>query len=66
MITKMGSLFDKSIEGIKHKKFPIFSVQFHPEASPGPTDTTYLFDKFYLQVIEFLNHNMIRMIHVTI
>ena len=41
------SLFDNSIEGIEHKKLPIFSVQFHPEASPGPTDTTYLFDKFF-------------------
>ena len=49
------SLFDKSIEGIKHKKLPIFSVQFHPEASPGPTDTTYLFDKFYKLCLKYHN-----------
>ena len=49
------SLFDQSIEGIQHKKYPIFSVQFHPEASPGPTDTTYLFDKFYDYCLEFYN-----------
>jgi len=40
------SLFDDSIEGIKIKNKPIFSVQFHPEASPGPQDTQYLFDQF--------------------
>jgi len=40
------SLFDKSIEGIKLKNKPIFSVQYHPEASPGPQDSKYLFSKF--------------------
>ena len=40
------SLFDKSIEGFKHKVLPIFSVQYHPEASPGPTDSSYLFQEF--------------------
>jgi carbamoyl-phosphate synthase small subunit len=40
------SLFDGSVEGIKHKTLPIFSVQYHPEASPGPHDSQYLFDKF--------------------
>ena len=40
------SLFDHSIEGIKIKNKPIFSVQFHPEASPGPQDTQYLFSQF--------------------
>jgi carbamoyl-phosphate synthase small subunit len=29
-----------------HKKIPLFSVQYHPEASPGPHDATYLFDRF--------------------
>ena len=41
------SLFDGTNEGIKHKKLPIFSVQYHPEASPGPHDSHYLFKQFY-------------------
>jgi carbamoyl-phosphate synthase small subunit len=40
------NLNDKTIEGIEHEKLPIFSVQFHPEASPGPHDSYGLFDKF--------------------
>jgi len=41
------SLFDGSNEGIRHKTLPIFSVQYHPEASPGPHDSLYLFKDFY-------------------
>ncbi|OGH59494.1 MAG: carbamoyl phosphate synthase small subunit [Candidatus Magasanikbacteria bacterium RIFCSPHIGHO2_01_FULL_33_34] len=41
------NLNDNSVEGISHKTLPFFSVQFHPEASPGPTDTKWLFEKFY-------------------
>jgi carbamoyl-phosphate synthase small subunit len=37
---------DDSVEGIAHKSKPFFAVQWHPEASPGPTDTQFLFDKF--------------------
>lgn len=37
---------DNTVEGIAHKSLPIFSVQYHPEANPGPQDSTYLFDKF--------------------
>ena len=40
------NLNDNTIEGIKHKTFPIFSVQYHPEASPGPHDSDYLFKNF--------------------
>lgn len=40
------SLFDKTNEGIRHKTKPAFSVQYHPEASPGPQDSHYLFGRF--------------------
>jgi len=40
------NLNDNTLEGIKHKKLPIFSVQFHPEAGPGPHDARYMFDEF--------------------
>ena len=37
---------DGSVEGMRHKELPIFSVQYHPEARPGPTDTGFLFDDY--------------------
>lgn len=37
---------DKTVEGIQHKFLPLQSVQFHPEAHPGPSDTAYIFDEF--------------------
>lgn len=40
------SVNDQTVEGVRHKTLPIFSVQYHPEASPGPDDSTYLFDEF--------------------
>src|SRR3989339_269009 len=40
------NLNDKTSEGLEHKKYNLFSVQYHPEASPGPHDASYLFDKF--------------------
>ncbi len=49
---------DKTNEGIKHKSLPFFSVQFHPEATPGPTDTTWLFDYFLDQVAKYKGQSL--------
>jgi carbamoyl-phosphate synthase small subunit len=40
------NLNDQTIEGMAHRKYPIFSIQYHPEASPGPHDSRYLFQRF--------------------
>lgn len=40
------NLNDQTVEGIRHKKYPVSSVQYHPEASPGPQDSSYLFQDF--------------------
>ena len=47
------NLNDNSIAGIKHKTSPYASVQFHPEANPGPVDTSYLFKSFFEDVVNY-------------
>jgi carbamoyl-phosphate synthase small subunit len=46
------SLFDGSVEGFKVKDMPAFAVQYHPEASPGPRDSRYLFERFVKMMAE--------------
>jgi len=47
------SLFDNSIEGLKLMNKPVFSVQYHPEANPGPQDSKYLFNDFIKEVKKY-------------
>ena len=44
------ALNDGTVEGLKHKEFDAFTVQYHPEASPGPEDANYLFDQFITMI----------------
>jgi carbamoyl-phosphate synthase small subunit len=44
------NLNDDTVEGLRFKRFKGFSVQFHPEASPGPHDSHYLFDEFMKEI----------------
>ena len=48
------NLNDDTLEGIQHREYPIFSVQYHPEASPGPHDASYLFSRF-TEMMDFYN-----------
>ena len=47
------NLNDDTLEGLRHRSLPLFSVQYHPEASPGPHDSAYLFEQFVKMMEEF-------------
>tara|TARA_X000000950_G_scaffold40335_1_gene43836 strand:- start:1333 stop:2529 length:1197 start_codon:yes stop_codon:yes gene_type:complete len=51
------SLFDNSIEGIRLKNKPVFSVQYHPESNPGPQDSVYLFKEFVNKMKKYAKKN---------
>lgn len=51
------NLNDHSVEGVKHRDLPVFSVQYHPEAGPGPSESLYLFDEFAHLMREWRAHN---------
>lgn len=53
LVVTHRALNDKSVEGVKHETYPVFSVQYHPEASSGPEDANYLFDQFYSMIEDY-------------
>ena len=45
------NLNDGTVEGMLHRKLPVFSVQYHPEAAPGPEDSRHLFERFMAMMV---------------
>jgi len=58
MLTHIN-LNDHTVAGLEHKTLPIFSVQYHPEASPGPHDADYLFERFVNSMREHKNSKQV-------
>jgi carbamoyl-phosphate synthase small subunit len=54
------NLNDQTNEGLRHRSLPLFSVQYHPEASPGPHDSHYLFRQFIDAMKEFKTSGPLR------
>lgn len=48
------NLNDQTVEGLRHKKYPLYSIQYHPEAAPGPHDARYLFKEFIKMMERFV------------
>ncbi len=46
------NLNDNTVEGMRHKKLPVITIQYHPESSPGPYDSEYMFDRFIALIME--------------
>ncbi len=51
------NLNDNTVEGLHHKTLPVFSVQYHPEAAPGPMDSEYLFDRFLENMKQYVTQS---------
>ena len=58
LVVTHKNLNDDTIEGIAHRELPVFGVQYHPEAAPGPLDSGYLFTKFKELMENFKRHGV--------